>query len=417
MPKILLFITNTYPCGGITESSFITPEIQYLKSKFDKVIFVPSEIDGDTMLNDGNGLFTDVSYATVTDRYSKSRKILFAIKRCIGFAFIKSLLFDPKILFDRYKLTAHIMNYYQAKKFKWWFMKNYASSNDEVTIYLFWFLSEALGYSLLPKRIRCKIKCVSRAHGYDVYDERVGYRSWYLRNRSLKYIDSVFCASKAGCQYLQNKFTDYSDKIKISYLGSLKRAQMMNPLRKNNKQITFFSSARMHPVKRVPLIAECLKQLAEVIPETKINWVHVGDGEEFNLVKKVISEKTDNFSVELLGAKPNGYVHDIYVKRHIDWCILCSSSEGFPIALCEALSYGVPVVATAVGGIPEFITDGENGLLLDRHLTPQIFIEKVIPTITDESEVDNMREWAYLTWAKFLDATKNRKIFVEELSY
>jgi glycosyltransferase involved in cell wall biosynthesis len=39
--------------------------------------------------------------------------------------------------------------------------------------------------------------------------------------------------------------------------------------------------------------------------------------------------------------------------------------DAFPTALLEAASVGVPAVATAVGGIPEIVADGETGLLLD----------------------------------------------------
>ena len=46
-----------------------------------------------------------------------------------------------------------------------------------------------------------------------------------------------------------------------------------------------------------------------------------------------------------------------------DSFILPSYVEGVPISILEAESYGVPILSTIVGGIPEIVTDGDNGLL------------------------------------------------------
>ena len=47
-----------------------------------------------------------------------------------------------------------------------------------------------------------------------------------------------------------------------------------------------------------------------------------------------------------------------------DAAVLSSSWENFPHTVVEALAVGTPVIATAVGGVPEIVRDGENGLLV-----------------------------------------------------
>ena len=47
-----------------------------------------------------------------------------------------------------------------------------------------------------------------------------------------------------------------------------------------------------------------------------------------------------------------------------DLLMLTSDTEGTPHALLEAMGSNIPIVATAVGGIPEFVTPGEHGLLV-----------------------------------------------------
>ncbi|HEY3382159.1 MAG TPA: glycosyltransferase family 4 protein [Vicinamibacterales bacterium] len=76
--------------------------------------------------------------------------------------------------------------------------------------------------------------------------------------------------------------------------------------------------------------------------------------------------------VELIGAcdvadvvRLEGFEPDIgSILRSLDAFVLSSFHEGMPMALLEAMSASVPVVCTAVGGIPEVVTGGENGLLV-----------------------------------------------------
>ncbi len=82
-----------------------------------------------------------------------------------------------------------------------------------------------------------------------------------------------------------------------------------------------------------------------------------GDGEE-----RVRLAARAPANVRLLGSLDRRAVLELF--RASDAALLSSAWENFPHALVEALAVGTPVLATSVGGIPEIVVDGENGLLV-----------------------------------------------------
>ena len=108
--------------------------------------------------------------------------------------------------------------------------------------------------------------------------------------------------------------------------------------------------------------AELLRALAVIRytkPDTPIRLVLVGDGPESDRLKALCSElnlqEVVIFSGQQSDVRPFYAIADIFV--------LPSHSEGSPNVLLEAMEANVPVIATAVGGIPEMIAHEETGLL------------------------------------------------------
>jgi len=103
---------------------------------------------------------------------------------------------------------------------------------------------------------------------------------------------------------------------------------------------------------------------------------------------------TDN--IILAGQKKDGWQYlpalDIYV---------CSSvKEGFPYSLLEALAAGLPIISTNVGGIPEIITDGTNGLLVAA-ADSQALATKLELLVNDKSWRQQLTAGAKSTAQKF----------------
>jgi glycosyltransferase involved in cell wall biosynthesis len=87
-------------------------------------------------------------------------------------------------------------------------------------------------------------------------------------------------------------------------------------------------------------------------------------------------------NVRFLGAQPRHRVLALFAAA--DAVVLSSAWENFPHALVEALALGTPVVATAVGGVPEIVRDGENGVLVAPG-DPAAFARGIERALADET--------------------------------
>ena len=109
-------------------------------------------------------------------------------------------------------------------------------------------------------------------------------------------------------------------------------------------------------------LGDALEALARV---PGVELLVLGDGPERAALERHTAELGLSERVRFLGA---GRREDVLVLfRAVDGALLTSAWENLPHTLLEALSVGTPVIATAVGGIPEVVVDGANGLLVPAH--------------------------------------------------
>jgi glycosyltransferase involved in cell wall biosynthesis len=132
---------------------------------------------------------------------------------------------------------------------------------------------------------------------------------------------------------------------------------------------TLVFSGRLVPQKGLDTLAAA----AARVPEATL--LVAGDGEERGHL---------DGAARLLGALPRDEVLELL--RAADLAVLSSRWENFPHALVEALAVGTPVVATAVGGVPEIVRDGENGVLVPP-ADPDAFADGIRRALADRDRL------------------------------
>jgi glycosyltransferase involved in cell wall biosynthesis len=120
------------------------------------------------------------------------------------------------------------------------------------------------------------------------------------------------------------------------------------------------SVAVIRPQKRLDRLIEAAVTLREDVPGIQILIVGAGYAEETAKLEALVADRGVGDTISFLGARmdaPN-------VMAAADIGIICSDYEGIPLSLLEFMALERPVVATAVGGIPEVLQDGETGMLV-----------------------------------------------------
>jgi glycosyltransferase involved in cell wall biosynthesis len=116
--------------------------------------------------------------------------------------------------------------------------------------------------------------------------------------------------------------------------------------------------ANLRPVKGYPLLMRAARRVIDATPN--IRFVTAGQGVQEGELRTLCAEIGLGDRFAMLGYVPNA----ARLIAAADLFVLASEHEGMPVAVMEALALGVPVVATAVGGLREAVVPGENGFLV-----------------------------------------------------
>lgn len=130
-------------------------------------------------------------------------------------------------------------------------------------------------------------------------------------------------------------------------------------VRSAENAFTILFVGRLVAVKRPELFVNLASRLVEELPGQNLRFVMAGDGHLEHEIRSRLQEDPVGKNFTMLGEVAD--MSEVY--RTADLLVMTSSYEGTPNVVLEAMGFGIPVVATRVGGVPE-ILDDKSGILV-----------------------------------------------------
>ena len=398
MSKTCILLTCEYPY--ITGEPFLENEMQYLSAAFDQIYLFP--INASTKHIPTRNVPENVKVFPLGCILSKMRYPVYIMNGL--FCSEKDLAITDKnpkkALLSAYERGRSNFVYYKILET----IRQNSLDVSDVVIYSYWFTDQAITAWRLKKHLTAQghtVKAVCRAHRYDLYwDKNPGgflpYQEVTLRN-----LDGVYSCSDDGRNYLQEKYPLQAHKAHTGRLGTTDYGITACDAR----QKTFVTCCSLKKFKRISMFAEAFCQLSLRDPHCR--WVCIGDGEELEEIRRIIHTYGVEDRVALIGRLKNLDVIKYYRSHPMSYFCNVSTSEGIPVSIMEALSFGIPVIATDVGGSRELINE-ENGRLLPEDITAEALAAAMEHelSLTDE-EYALKRMAARKTWEEKSSAEKN----------
>lgn len=395
LKKTIYVFTSSFPCDEHGEI-YLWDELLYLANAFDAVYFLPQ--NGTIAIKS----LPENCFVIPSPIIYKQNLTISIFLQAIKWAFsdfnllVKQKLISKLFIYN-YSLLKQLIikaNYYST------IIKNTGSEN--VYLYAYWFSDYATITSLVKRKLPQAI-AISRAHGFDVFENQTEYGFIPFRKLQFKYIDSVLSVSKAGAHHLKKNNQSYEKKISSSYLGTLNHTNHLNSI---SDQFQIASCSIIRDIKRLHLMVDILKHI-----EIPITWHVIGNGPDFESLKRLVTTLPNHVEVIFYGLLSKDQINNFYLTHEINLFISLSSSEGLPVSMMEAQSYGIPIMSTDVGGSNEICKD-QTGFLIAPNFDARDVSDKIKDFSYSYKNTNEFHQKCRQHWEMNFNAELNYKEFM-----
>lgn len=367
----LVLLSANYPYGQWGDNCFIVNEISSLAETFDEVVVIST----------GSG--------KLRDDIPKGVRVIncpINAKRPIKMLRAGFMSLDREARKADKELKKLYPDIGFFTRFKQIFKHNYAyqcmkevlerECADADVVYSYWLSSRAYAYARLKRGKGYDNIFISRSHGFDCYLARNAYLPY--RSFTCGQLDEIVFISQDGRDAFERETYPVLDKktsTRVQYLGVNKESE--EPDYQPGDTLDIVTCSSITAVKRMDIIIDALS----LIDDIKINWVHFGDGDMAEEIKSLACARLDgksNIKYQFKGNVANSEILEYYRNNKVDLIVNCSDSEGIPVSIMEAFSFGIPAITRDVGGIREINCGEEDGYLLGQDAAAQDFADAIV---------------------------------------
>lgn len=264
----------------------------------------------------------------------------------------------------------------------------------------------------IPAARMMGVPIISTCHGFITNDVKLKVYS-FLDRMVLLFANKIIAVSddikdnliKAGIRkskikVILNSVETNDDRIVLK----CNRVQMRSSLDIQDKDLLLGYVGRLSEEKGIKFLIEAVSSLDQA--KVPIKLLLIGDGPERSELERFVQEQKIEDRVFFMGFKDQ-------IEKWLpvlDIFVLPSLSEGTPMALLEAMAQGLPVIASAVGGIPTIICSGHNGILTEP-AKPQQLVEAISMINQDRQ----LRASLGTSAKKTVDERFNAAVWVKEI--
>ena len=411
MTTIFLFSDN-YPYGS--GETFLANELPYLAQSVDYVRITPMWANGDKRQN----AFANVKIEEPILGFNPKKKLRLFMSGVFNLSPFISVIKELRAakavknhancslrkklwkIFTSILLTRSIL---ASKNFK----KVVESMTSKDLCYSYWGYNTANALALMKKKNHAFPKSISRFHNSDLYHEAKGYIPF--RNQLFDALDMICTISQHGADYLTGIYPQIKNKICVSRLGSGDHG-IQNYSK--TEEFRILTCSNIVVIKRLDILANALKQ----ITNKKISWTHIGGGPLKKQVLEITKSYGDNITVDFKGVMQNSELLEFIKNSSFDVFVNTSLSEGIPVSIMEAISFGIPVIATDVGGTSEIVNQN-TGLLISKEITPEQLKDIILDfSNLDDDKIQQLRTSTREEWQAHWNMDVNYRKFMETIT-